>query len=145
MRPKPAPQERPEPFHSIHMHFTKTISIFISGILSSSMVHALMVVSPGLQASINAVLVRVNPCPWNHGVFDAGLNRLLRHIGHEIDHDLTAPLHHPKDWWPLFCQSTPPPFALESAATAFASLVLHDLRLAFMAGNDVRCIALHLV
>src|SRR5881275_3010736 len=102
MRPQPAPQERPEAFHAIHMHFTQAVAIVISGILSSSMVHALMVVSPGMQASINAVLVRVNKCPWNNGVFDEGLNRLLLHIGQQIDHDLTATLHHPKDRWPLF-------------------------------------------
>src|SRR6266704_3225063 len=100
MRPKPAPQERPEPFHGIHMHFTKTVSIFIPGVLSSSMVNALMVVSPGMQASINAVLVRIHKCPWNNGVFDEGLNRLLLHIGHQIDHHLTATLNHPKDGRP---------------------------------------------
>src|SRR5439155_27122291 len=34
------------PFHRIHMDFTKAVAIFISGIFSPSMVHALMVVSP---------------------------------------------------------------------------------------------------
>src|SRR5712692_5828955 len=51
MRTKPTPQERPEPFHRIHMDFTKAVAIFIAGVLALSMVDALMVVSPGAQAS----------------------------------------------------------------------------------------------
>src|SRR5262245_17786211 len=35
---KPARQQRPDLFHGIDMDFTKTVSIFISGIFSSSMV-----------------------------------------------------------------------------------------------------------
>src|SRR5712691_1154798 len=46
MGAKPAPQERPKPFHGIHMDFTKAVAIFISGVLASSMVHTLMIVSP---------------------------------------------------------------------------------------------------
>jgi hypothetical protein len=46
MGAKPTPQERPKPFHGMHMDFTKAVAIFISGVLSSSMVHMLMVVSP---------------------------------------------------------------------------------------------------
>jgi hypothetical protein len=34
MRAQPTPQERPEPFHCIDMHFTKAVAIFISGILA---------------------------------------------------------------------------------------------------------------
>src|ERR1700757_4142525 len=99
MRTKPTAQQRPEPFHRIHMHFTKPVAIFISSELAPSMVHTLMVVAPSLQTGINAVLVRIHTCPWNDSVFDEGLNRLLLHIGHQIDHHLTAPLNHPKDRW----------------------------------------------
>src|SRR6266571_5908051 len=65
---KPAPQQRPEPFHGIHMDFTKAIAIFTSGVLSSSMVDALMVVSPRTQASINAVFIRVYQGTWGNGL-----------------------------------------------------------------------------
>ena len=106
------------------MDFTKAVAIFISGILAPSMVDTLMVVSPGLQTGINAVLVRINKCAWNDGVFDEGLDGLLLHIGKQIDHHLTAALHHPKDGWPFLLQCATSTFAFESASTSFASLAL---------------------
>src|SRR5215510_14079581 len=145
MRAQPTPQERPEPFHRIHMHFTKAVAIFIPGVLAPSMVDTLMLVSPGRQAGINAVLIRTHTCPRHDRVFDEGLDCLLLHIGQQIDHHLTTPLHHAKDGWPLFLQCASAPLSLESASTSFASLGLHYLRLSFMAGNHIGFVALHLV
>src|SRR5712691_11262778 len=145
MRTKPAPQERPEPFHGIHMDFTKTVAIFISSELAPSMVDTLMIISPGLQTGINAILVRINKCTWNDGGFDVGLDSLLLHIGHQIDHDLTAALHHSKDGWSFLLQCPTTRFSFESASTSFSPLVLHHLRLAFMAGDHIGFVALHLV
>src|SRR5262249_18538132 len=54
MRAQPTAQQRPESFHGIHMHFTHAVAIFIARELASSMVDALMVVSPRPQADINA-------------------------------------------------------------------------------------------
>src|SRR2546421_7320889 len=117
------------------MDFTKSVSIFISGILASSMVDALMVVPPRTQARINAVLIRIHKCTWSNGLFDERLDRLLLHIGYHLDHDLTTPLNHPKDRRPFLPRCATATFSLESASTSFASLGLHHLRLAFMAGN----------
>ena len=83
------------------MDFTQAVAIFISGILAPSVVDTLMLVSPGLQTGINALLVRINKCPWNDSVFDEGLDGLLLHIGKQIDHHLTAALNHAKDGWPF--------------------------------------------
>src|SRR5713101_5428815 len=90
MGAKPAPQERPKPFHSIHMDFTKAVSIFISGVLSSSMVDTLMVVSAGTQTCINAVFIRIHKRTRHNSLFDEWLNGLLLHIGHHIDDHLTV-------------------------------------------------------
>src|SRR5215510_8385069 len=145
MRTKPAPQQRPEPFHGIYMDFTKAVAIFIASELSSSMIDTLMVVSPGPQAGINAIFIRVHKRIWNDGVCDEGLDRLLFHIGHQIDHYLTTPLNHPQDWWPLSFQGAKTTFAFESASASFSSLIFHYLRLAFMAGNHIGFVALHLM
>src|SRR5262249_15332917 len=102
MRAQPTAQQRPEAFHGIHMDFTKTVAIFISSELASSVVDTLMVVAPGLQTGINAVLIRINKRTWNDSVFDEGLNGLLLHIGKELDDHLPTTLHHPKDGWSFF-------------------------------------------
>src|SRR5215510_11743454 len=99
MRTKPAPQERPKPFHGIHMDFTQAVAIFISSELALSMVDTLMIISPDRQTGIDAILVCIHTCTWTDGVSDQGLDRLLLHIGHQIDNHLTTPLHHAKDGW----------------------------------------------
>ena len=71
------------PFHCVHMDFTQAIAIFISSELASSVVHALMTVAPGLQTSINVVLICINKCAWINGVFDERLDGLLLHMGHQ--------------------------------------------------------------
>src|SRR5712692_6612440 len=55
MRTKPTPHQRPEPFPRIHLDFTKAVAIFISSELAPSMVDTLMLVSPDMQAGINAI------------------------------------------------------------------------------------------
>ena len=127
------------------MDFTKAVTIFISSELATSMVDTLMLVAPGMQVRINAILVCINKCTWNDGVFDKGLDSLLLHIGNHIDDDLTTSLNHAKDWWSLFVQCATATFAFESVSTSFSSLLLYYFRLPFMACNYIRFIALHLV
>jgi hypothetical protein len=42
------------------MHFTKTVTIFISGIFAPAMIDALMNITPSLETGINAVFICVN-------------------------------------------------------------------------------------
>src|SRR5713101_957508 len=106
---------------------------------------AQMVVSPSTQAGINAVLIRINHCTGNDGVFDEGLDGLLLHVGQQIDHDLTTALHHPKNWRSLFLQGPSSSFAFEPASTSLSTLALHHLRLSFMTRNHLGFVALHFV
>jgi len=142
---QPAPQEGPKPFHGIDMDFTEAVAIFISGVRASSMVDMLMVISPGTQTCINTVFVRIHKRTWRNSRFNERLNRLLLHVSKHGDDDLTTPLYHPKDGWPLFVQCATTTFAFESVSTSFAPLVLDHLRLPFMACNYIGFVALYLV
>jgi hypothetical protein len=77
------------------MHFTNAVTIVISSELAPSMVDMLMLVSPDIQASLNAVFVCINKRTWHDGVFDQGLDGLLLDMGQQIDDHLTTALHHP--------------------------------------------------
>jgi len=145
MRAQPTPPERPEPFHRLHMHFTQAVAIFISGVLTPSMVDTRMILSPCTQAGINAVLIRIHKRPWSHGVFDERFNGLLLHMSQQVDAHLTATLHHAKDGWPLFVPCAAPTLTCESGATSFAPLGLHHLRWPCMAGNHRGFVALYLM
>src|SRR5262250_3736520 len=120
MRTQPTAQERPEPFHRIHMHFTQAITIFISCELTPSMVDMLMTVAPGLQTGINAVLIRIHTCAWINGVFDQRLDGLLLHVREQIDHDLTTTLDHPKDRKSFLLHCASSTFIFASTSTTFA-------------------------
>src|SRR4029453_6066059 len=145
MRAEPTPQQGPEAFHGIHMDFTKAVAIFISGELAPAMVDTPMVVSPAMQASINAILVCIHTCTWNDGVFDKGFDGLLLYISQQIDHHLTTALHHPKDRWPFLLQCASTTFPLETASPSLSPLDLHHRRLTFMTGNHIGFVTLHLV
>ena len=142
---QPAPQERPKPFDGIDMDFTQAVAIFISGVLSSSMIHMLMVVSPDTEACINAIFIRINKRTRSNSLLDEGLDGFLFHVRKHVDDDLTTPLNHPKDRWSLFGQCATATLSSESVSTSLSPLVLYHFRLAFMAGNHIRFVALHLV
>jgi hypothetical protein len=127
------------------MDFTQAVAIFISGELAPAMVDTPMVVSPAIQASINAILVCIHTCPWNDGVLDKGFDGLLLDISQQVDHHLTTALHHPKDRWPFLLQGASTTFPLESASPSLSPLDLHYRRLAFMTGNHIGFVTLHLV
>src|SRR5215468_5531782 len=135
MRTKPAAQQRPEPFHRIHMDFTQAVANVISGELTPSMVNMLMTVAPGLQTGINAVLISINKCAWINSVFDQRLDGLLLHVREQIDHDLTTTLDHPKDRGSFLLHCASSTFIFASASTTFAALVLHHLWLSLMASK----------
>ena len=98
-----------------------------------------------LQTGINAVLIRINQGSRDDGVLDERLDRLLLHIGQQLDDHLPAPLDHAKDGGSFFLQGAPATFAFESAAPAFAALLLHHLWLAFLASDHIGFVALYLV
>src|SRR5215475_11733311 len=145
MRTQPTAQQRPEPFHRIHMDFTKAVAIFISGELTSSMVDMLVTVAPGLQTGIDAVLISIHTCAWINRVFDQRLDGLLLHVREQIDHDLTATLHHPKDRGSFLLHRASSTFPFASASTTCAALVLHYFWLSLMARHHIGFITLHLV
>jgi hypothetical protein len=145
MGAQPAPQERPKPFHGIHMDFTQAVAIFISGVLASSMVDTLMIVAPSTQTCINTVFICINKRTQSNGLFHEWLDSLLLHIGKHIDDHLTTALNHAKDGRSLFVQGATATLAFESVSTSFSSLILDDVRLPFMACNDIRFVTLHLV
>src|SRR6266705_2906714 len=145
MGAQPTAQQRPEPFHCVHMDFTQAIAIFISSELASSVVHTLMTVSPGLQTSINVVLICINQCAWINRVFDQRLDGLLLHIREQIDHDLTATLNHPTDRGSFLLHRASATFTFASASTTFAALLLHYFWLSLMARHHIGFITLYLV
>src|SRR5262249_48537412 len=145
MGTQPTAQQRPKPFHGMHMHFTQPVAIFLAGEFAPFMVDGLMVVAPRLKTGIHAVLICVHQGALRNCVFHERLDRLLLHIGQQMDHDLTPTLHHPKNGWSFFLHRTSSTFPFASASTTLAAFVLHHLWLSLMASNHIGFVTIHLV
>src|SRR5262249_49667773 len=73
MRAQPAPPERPEACHGMHLDCTHPVAIVGASACASSVGATLLVVAPGLPTGIQAGRVRLHPCaghphmprPWN--------------------------------------------------------------------------------
>jgi len=78
MRSQPRAEQGPKTFHGIDMHFMKSILILISGIFAFAMANHLMLIAPFFQSSINVIFVGINERVRRDGLFDNGLNSLLR-------------------------------------------------------------------
>jgi hypothetical protein len=145
MGAKPTPHQRPDALHRLPMDCTQVVSICLSGVRAPSMVPTLLIVSPCTQAGIHAVRIRIHTRTRGHGLLDERLHGLLLPMSTQVDAPVTAPLHHAKDRRLLVRQCAASTLAFASVSTSFAPLVLHHLRVPFLAGNHLGFVALHLV
>jgi len=79
------------------MHFTKAILIVIPCEFTLSMVHHFMGLAPGLQSSVDVVLVGINERVRGNGLFDNRFNRFLLDVLQHLNRHLTLPLNHAQD------------------------------------------------
>ncbi len=117
------------------MDFTQAIAIFLSGVLSLSMVDTLLVLSPDTETCIHAVCIRINTCTRSHGLFDERLDCFSFHVRKHADAHVTTPLHHSKDRRPFFLERTSATFPLSPIPPTFSSFFLYGDRMAFMASE----------
>ena len=92
MRTQPGTKQRPKAFHRVYMNFMKTISIFITGILTRRKIDALMPVAPLLQTIINVVFISINQGVGSNSFCDDGLYGNLLNIGQHLDANRTITL-----------------------------------------------------
>src|SRR5580658_9225080 len=79
------------------MHLTEPVSILITGILASAMVHRLVLIAPLRQPAIDAILVGVDQTSRQDRLLDQRLDGSLLDVVHHVDDHLPAALDHPQD------------------------------------------------
>src|SRR5688500_16348840 len=127
MPTQPHSQQRPEPFHGVDMHFTKTVAIVITGIFTRTMASTFVLVAPCLQATIDIVRIAVDQGAWGYRGWNQRLDRHLWHVGQHPHHDGTAAFDHAEDrrFLALECAASPCPLASPSSAgTPFLATLL---------------------
>src|SRR3954467_405341 len=91
MRAEPGAQQRPEPFHGVDVHLAEAVPVLVAGILTPGVADRLVLIAPGGQASVDAILVGVDEGALSNGARDDRLDRPLLHVGQHVqDHWPTA-------------------------------------------------------
>ncbi len=97
MRAQPGAQQRPEALHRVDVYLAEAVPVLVAGIFASGVADRLMFVAPGWQASVDAILVRMNKGARDDCGGDDRLDRGLLHVGQHVQHDLATALDQAKD------------------------------------------------
>ena len=74
------------------MDLVETVTIFIPGIFTLSMIDRFVVIAPLGQAVIDVVLIGMDEGTGLDGLFKQGFEGDLLHVLNHLDHDLAPPL-----------------------------------------------------
>jgi len=126
------------------MNLMKAIAIFITGILSLSVIDCFVVIAPLDQTTVDVVLIGVDESSRTNGLLNQRFDGQLLHIFQHLNDDLSTPLEHAQDRRFFLGQGSSASFAFEPTSTAGASLTDDDLRMTFVTSNQVDLITLDL-
>ncbi len=115
MRPQPGPQQRPESFDGVDVHFVK--AIVVAGLLSMRVAHAVMFIAPFGQPMIDVVFIGVDQGSGSNRPADQRTDGDLLYVRQHPHHDLASPLNHPKNGRLFFLQGAASPRAFQPSAT----------------------------
>jgi len=116
MRAQPGAQQRPEAFHGVDVDLAKPVPVLVAGLLAPGVADRFMPVAPGWQASIDAILVRVDEGARGDSGGDDRLDRGLLHVGQHAQHDLATALDQAENGRLVLVQRAPSRRACQLAA-----------------------------
>src|SRR4051812_15791928 len=85
-RYEPGAQQGPRPLHGVDVDLAEAVAVLVAGVFAATVADGLVLIAPGRQAGIDAVLVGVDASALGHGGLDDRLDRLLLHIGQHAQH-----------------------------------------------------------
>jgi hypothetical protein len=107
MRAEPGAQQGPEPFHGVDVHLAEAVPVLVAGILTPGMADGLMLIAPGGQAGVDAILVGVDEGASSDDGRDDRLDRPLLHVGQHAQDHLTPALDQAEDGWLILLERAP--------------------------------------
>lgn len=143
MGAKPAPQQRPKPFHGVAMHLTVPIAILVTGIFTLTVVDRLVQIAPFGQFIINVVLVRVYGRPFGNRFLDDRADGLPLDVVNHFQAYLAAPCGQPQYGVLLIAACPAPPFAPQLSPAGLSLPFPYLWGLSFLPGNDITFIGLN--
>src|SRR4051812_47126039 len=91
VRAKPGAQQRPEPLDGVDVHLAEAVAILVAGVFAAPVADRFVLIPPGRQAGVDAILVGMDEGALGNRGRDDRLDRPLLHVGqHAQDHRTTA-------------------------------------------------------
>src|SRR3954471_22042565 len=118
MRPQPGAQQRPEPFHRVDVDLAEAVAVLVAGVFAPPVANGLVLVTPGRQSIVDAILVGVDERALGDDGINDRLDRGLLHIGQHPQHHLSATLDQAQDRWLVLLQRAAARRACQSATAA---------------------------
>jgi hypothetical protein len=104
VRAEPGAQQGPRPRHGVDVDLAEAVAIRVAGVLPAPVADGLVLITPGRQAGIDAVLVGVDAGALGDDSLDDRLDRRLLYIGQHAQDHLSATLDQAEDRWLLLLQ-----------------------------------------
>src|SRR5215211_5356915 len=116
VRAEPGAQQGPEPFHGVDVHLAEAVAIFVAGVFAAPVANRLVLIAPGGQAGVDAVLVGVDEGALSNGARDDRLDRPLLHVGQHAQDHWPTPLDQTQDGGLVLFRRAPTRYAPQLAA-----------------------------
>src|SRR5829696_4850496 len=107
VRAEPGAQERPEPLDGVDVHLAKAIPVLIAGVFAAPVADRFVLIAPGGQAGVDAILVGMDEGALCNRGLDDRLDRRLLHVGHHVQDHRTTALDQAEDGWLVLLQRAP--------------------------------------
>src|SRR5690349_23338644 len=92
VRAEPGAQQGPEPLDRVDVHLAKAIPVLVAGVLAAPVADRFVLIAPGRQAGVDAILVGMDKRALGHRGRNDRLDRGLLHVGQHGAHYLTSAL-----------------------------------------------------
>jgi hypothetical protein len=107
VRAEPGAQQGPEPLDRVDVHLAKAIPILVAGVFAAPVADRFVLIAPGRQAGVDALLVGMDEGALGNRGRDDRLDRRLLHVGHHVQDYRTSALDQAENGWLVLLQRAP--------------------------------------
>src|SRR5215203_5478794 len=107
VRAEPRAQQGPETLDGVDVHLAEPVTVFVARILTAGMANPFVLIAPGGQAGVDAILVRVDEGTHSNRGRDDRLDRGLLHVGQHTQDHLASALDQAEDGWLVLLPRAP--------------------------------------
>src|SRR5215210_6487286 len=97
VRAQPGAQQGPETLDGVDVHLAEAIPVLIAGVFAAPVANRLVLIAPGGQAGVDAILVGMDERALGNCGLDDRLDRGLLHVGQHVQDHLATSLDQAED------------------------------------------------